>query len=289
MTNEITIYTAPLDDRLAYAGELAKSSLLPEAYRGKPANVLVAVEAGQALGVSPMQAIQSINVIKGRPALSAEFMSALVRRAGHKIRVSGNDERAEAVIIRSDDPDYVPDPIVWTMERAQRAGLTKSDAWRKYPAAMLKARAISEAARTWAPDAISGFSYTPEEVDSFAPESVTVEAVPVAAQVRRSKRREATATPREAAPANTVETQDAGGASASSREAAELDWARHMTEEHLREAIAAGLPDDMIASGCNYATSGRTNNFDDLATSEEYAKFDACLVRYLSANTQDQG
>ena len=52
------------------------------------------------------------------------------------------------------------------MERAKRAGLLGNPSWQKYPAAMLRARAISEAARAWANDALYGFIYTPEEIDS---------------------------------------------------------------------------------------------------------------------------
>lgn len=167
MSSEVTIYDAPLPERKDYATTLAQSELLPEAYRGNPANVLVAVEAGQALGIPPIQALQSINVIKGKPSLSAELMSALVRKAGHKLRVEGDATQASAVIIRADDPEYVPEPVVWTLERAQRAGITSNPVWQQYPEAMLKARAVSEAARAWAPDALMGMSYTPEEVESM--------------------------------------------------------------------------------------------------------------------------
>ena len=110
--------------------------------------------------------MNQINVIKGKPALSADLIAALVRRAGHRLRVEGDDTYAQATIIRADDPDYIPKPIRWDMERAKRAGLLGNPSWQKYPAAMLRARAISEAARAWANDALYGFIYTPEELDS---------------------------------------------------------------------------------------------------------------------------
>lgn len=153
-----------LDARVNYAQTLAASNLLPDAYKKNPANVLVAIEYGNALGIAPIQALNSINIIKGKPTMSADLMATMVRKAGHRLRVTGDDKRAEVTIIRKDDPDYVPAPIVWTLERAQQAGLLSNPSWKKYPAAMLRARAITEAARAWASDALAGVIYTEEEL-----------------------------------------------------------------------------------------------------------------------------
>lgn len=162
----LSVYSQPLDQQINYAKAMAVSNLLPVAYQHHPENVLVALEQGRALGIAPIQAMNQINVIKGKPALSADLIAALVRRAGHRLRVEGDDTYAQATIIRADDPDYIPKPIRWDMERAKRAGLLGNPSWKKYPAAMLRARAISEAARAWANDALYGFIYTPEELDN---------------------------------------------------------------------------------------------------------------------------
>ena len=146
-----------------YSKALAGSDLLPAEYRGKPANVLVAIEYGKALGLEPMSAIQGITVIKGKPTASAALMAGLVRRAGHILRVTGNDKRAECTIIRSDDPEF-EFTTVWTIDRAKQAGLTSNQTWAKYPDAMLKARAISECARNACSEILAGVQYTPEEL-----------------------------------------------------------------------------------------------------------------------------
>ena len=168
----LSVYSQPLDQQINYAKAMAVSNLLPATYQNHPENVLVALAQGQALGIAPIQAMNQINVIKGKPALSADLIAALVRRAGHRLRVEGDDTYAQVTIIRADDPDYIPKPIRWDMERAKRAGLLGNPSWQKYPAAMLRARAISEAARAWANDALYGFIYTPEEIDnSWVPDS----------------------------------------------------------------------------------------------------------------------
>lgn len=159
-----------LHTRMEYARALSVSDLLPAPYRGKPANVLVAVEYGRALGLEPMSAIQGINVIQGKPTASAQLISGLVRRAGHTLRVRlVTDDKghpaAEATIIRSDDPEF-EFRSVWTMQRAQAAGLTgKGGSWQAYPAAMLKARAITEVARDACADVLAGVAYTEEELE----------------------------------------------------------------------------------------------------------------------------
>jgi hypothetical protein len=155
-----------------YSKALAASDLLPAEYRNKPANVLVAIEYGKALGLEPMSAIQGITVIKGKPTASAALMAGLVRRAGHILRVTGNDKRAECTIIRADDPDF-EFKTVWTIERAKQAGLTSNQTWSKYPDAMLKARAISECARNACSEILAGVQYTSEELGAEPDETPT--------------------------------------------------------------------------------------------------------------------
>lgn len=151
-------------DKKAYAVALADASLLPRQYQKQPGNVLLAIELGESLQIPPIQAINTIHVIEGKPSASAALISALVRRSGHKLRVTGDDERAVAQIVRHDDPDYVYE-VEWNLDRAKKAGLLSGkDNWAKYPAAMLKARAITEVARDACQEALMGIQYTPEEL-----------------------------------------------------------------------------------------------------------------------------
>jgi hypothetical protein len=152
-----------LPAKIAYAKALADSGLLPAAYRLHPANVLYAVEYGDMLGLSPMAAITGIHIIEGKPSASSGLISALVRRAGHRLRVTGNDREATARIVRADDPDFTFE-AKWTLDRAKAADLLGKGTWKKYPAAMLKARAISEVARDACEEALFGLHYTPEEL-----------------------------------------------------------------------------------------------------------------------------
>ncbi|MFJ2375010.1 hypothetical protein ACIOZL_19705 [Streptomyces sp. NPDC087769] len=174
---------ASLPDKMQYAKALAASGMLPSQYRNQPANLLYALEFADSLGLHPMAAITGVHVIEGKPSASSALISALVRRAGHKLRVTGDDTRAVAQIVRADDPGFTFE-CVWTMDRAQQAGLTGKKVWKQYPAAMLKARAITEVAREACEEALSGMHYTPEELGA----NVNEDGLPVDAEVQQLRR-----------------------------------------------------------------------------------------------------
>ncbi|MEV6313396.1 hypothetical protein AB0M10_33010 [Streptomyces sp. NPDC051840] len=174
---------ATLPDKMEYARALAASGMLPSQYRGQPANLLYALEFADSLGLHPMAAITGVHVIEGKPSASSALISALVRRAGHKLRVTGNDQQATAQIVRADDPEFTFE-CTWTWARAEQAGLTNKKVWKNYPAAMLKARAITEVAREACEEALSGMHYTPEELGA----NVNEDGLPVEAEVQQLRR-----------------------------------------------------------------------------------------------------
>ena len=166
--------------RIQYARALAASNLLPDSYRAQPANVLLAIEYGHALGLEPIAAIQGISVIKGKPTLSADLMAAVVRRAGHKLRVRQSGMSVTATLIRRDDPDFEYQ-VTWDQAKAERAGLWgQRGPWTQYAEQMLRSRAITEVCRQGASEALSGAIYAPDEL-ATADAPQTVEASPAAA------------------------------------------------------------------------------------------------------------
>ena len=118
--SELAIYAAPPEERWRYCQALADASLLPRAYQKAPANLLLALEYGSAVGVAPAIAIQGIHVIEGKPTASANLIGALVRKAGHRLRVTGDERSAVATIVRADDPDF-EFRSEWTIDRARNA------------------------------------------------------------------------------------------------------------------------------------------------------------------------
>lgn len=197
MSNELTpIQPQPqqqitLQDQMAFAKAVCQSDIIPTVYRGKPANILVAVGYGAPLGLTPMQSLQDISVINGKPTASASFIASHVRMAGHKLRVK-KDEKAlsvTATIVRSDDPDY---PISVTRDKAwaQQMGLLNKDNYRKQPLTMLTWRAITAVAREACPEILYGVQYSPDELHDLDTNSdVLAEVVDDEQQPSRQKRR----------------------------------------------------------------------------------------------------
>ena len=150
--------------RLVTDGDRA-GSILPEAYRGKPANVLIAVWLGSSMGLSPAESLYRISVIKGKPTAGAELIAANVRKAGHKLRVETGEGTVTATIIRSDDPEF-PFSVTRDLAWANRMGLAQNDNYKKQPETMLQWRAISAVARLACPEALYGVHYTPDEAEA---------------------------------------------------------------------------------------------------------------------------
>lgn len=155
-----------MTDRIEHAKIVAQSSLIPAEYRGKPADIVWAMDIGDALGVPYTQVMQSMVVARGKMTMSADLMGAVVRRAGHKLRLREDGDSVTADLIRADDPDYTF-TVTWDKAKAQAAGLWGSRGpWQQYPRQMLRARAITEVCRQGASDALAGTVYTPEELES---------------------------------------------------------------------------------------------------------------------------
>jgi hypothetical protein len=142
---------------------VVRSGLAPKAVN-TPEKVLVIAMKGRELGVPIMQALSHIHIVDGKPTISSELMAALVQRAGHRLRVLETDsEHCVVQGVRSDDPEY-PQKLAWSMDDAHKAGVANKNTWKNYPAAMLRARAISALCRFAFADVLMGASYTPEEL-----------------------------------------------------------------------------------------------------------------------------
>lgn len=140
-----------------------ESGLLPNTIK-TPQQALIVMAQGRELGIPPTVALRGIVVVQGKPTCSAELMMALVHRAYGQsaMRVFKTDNESCTVQYRQQGWDGVSE-YTFSMDDAKRANLLKSQTWTAYPAAMLRARAISATVRFAFPEVISGV-YTPDEV-----------------------------------------------------------------------------------------------------------------------------
>lgn len=146
---------------------IAKSSFCPKGMMDKPGDVLVALQMGQELGLKPMQALQNIAVINGRPSIWGDAMLAVCRQSlDFEFIKEDYDELKKAFICtvkRRNEPECIR---TFSMEEASQAGLLKKDGpWQTYPKRMLQMRARGFALRDAFPDLLRGIISKEEAQD----------------------------------------------------------------------------------------------------------------------------
>ena len=52
-------------DQMQFSEIVTQGDMVPKAYAGKPANALIAIGLGQAMGLSPAESLYRIDVIQG--------------------------------------------------------------------------------------------------------------------------------------------------------------------------------------------------------------------------------
>jgi hypothetical protein len=141
---------------------IAGTEFVPPGLRGNLPAILACVATGRAIGIPDMTALRSIHIIDGKPTFSAELMVQLVRRRGHSITGEVTEGAASVTGKRVDNGDTMS--ATWTLSMAERAGLLNKQNWKRYPEAMLWARAVSQLCRMLFADCFAGATYTTEEL-----------------------------------------------------------------------------------------------------------------------------
>lgn len=153
-----------------------------EAIRIAQASATAAVLFGAEAGLSPLQALQGIYVIGGKPAMYARTMLAITVGQGHAVWTEELTDTRAIVCGKRRGAEHT-ERVVWTLERARKAGYTRNAKYNTDPQAMLLARAQSDVCRRVAPDALLGLAYSVEELEDEEP----TDTQPTAP--RRAKRR----------------------------------------------------------------------------------------------------
>lgn len=155
-------------EALELAGLLVRGKLLSRAVT-TPEAAFHIIATGRELDLTALQSLRSIHIIDGKPTLSADLIAALCKKSSlcrYFRLVTSSDTVATYETHRHGEPS--PTRLSFTMAEAQRAGLSSKDNWRKFPAAMLRARAITALARAVYPDLLAG-CYDQDEI-SVAPD-----------------------------------------------------------------------------------------------------------------------
>lgn len=173
MNNELSLYEeSSFNAGYKVANALAKSKVVPASLQGKPDDIFAILAMGAEIGIKPMQALNSINVIQGKPTISPQLMMAMVRGKlpSAIIDIKQNAENKSVTVKAARSKEELDAGLyyeaVWDMDRATRMGLALKDNYQKQAKTMLTWRAVAEACRMQFPDIIMGL-YVPEEFQDF--------------------------------------------------------------------------------------------------------------------------
>jgi len=179
MSTEMSTNTTParglalatMAEAMSFANMVAKSAFAPKDFQGKPESCLLAIQHGSEVGLSPMQSLQSIAVINGRPTIWGDAALALCLASpvcdGIHETIEGDGDSMTAVCQtsrRGKDANVV---ARFSVADAKKAGLWgKAGPWTQYPKRMLQLRARGFALRDAFPDVLRGL-VTAEEAQDY--------------------------------------------------------------------------------------------------------------------------
>jgi hypothetical protein len=164
-----------MGEAMQFSEMLASSSMVPKAYQGKPNDVLVCVQWGYEMGLAPMQALQNIAVINGKPSVYGDAMMALVQSSpvceDIEEYFEGEGTTNPVAVCVAKRKGRKPVITKFSVEDAKRAGLWgKGGPWTAYPKRMLQMRARGFALRDAFPDVLKGM-ITAEEAQDYPDEA----------------------------------------------------------------------------------------------------------------------
>jgi hypothetical protein len=277
---------------------LAGTPFVPKALRAADlaattANVAAALLTGRELGIEPMAALRSINIIEGTPALSALAMRALVLVAGHDMWVE-ESTATRAIVAGQRRNSGNPQSSTWTIDRARTAGLAGKQNYRTQPQAMLIARATAECARLVAPEALLGMPYSVEELGDGEGGTEVAAAPERAPSTRTARRRSIPAAPAPVTPETALvpPTEPQPAAHPPAPPAAPADDTPMITKAQLRALHAAfrdlGITDKPERMRITVEIIGRTvESANDLYEREASTVIDELRQRKQRADARE--
>jgi len=173
------------DNAQRIAKSLASSTLVPQQFQEQQgyANCLVALEIAGRMNLSPLQVMQNLHIIHGRPSWGSQFIIALINGCGrfeplqYRVTGKGDDLACQCVAKQiSTGADLEGPTVTMAMAKAEGWATKSGNKWRTMPDLMIRYRAAAMWGRLYIPDLLVGISYSQEEVMDIEP--ITVEDAP---------------------------------------------------------------------------------------------------------------
>lgn len=153
-------YTAQLvPPEVAFSDVRTQEMFPPKVAKSR---ALMLMQTGVELGLQPLVALRTVQIVKGRTSLASQVMLALALGAGVRIEWEASSDKVARLRLYRDGREHLQE---FTIAQARASGIARGATWDKHTDAMLRARCVSTAIRAFCPDLVSGL-HTPDELGS---------------------------------------------------------------------------------------------------------------------------
>lgn len=157
------------------ARTMCQAEIIPDVYKNRPADCMIAIDMANRMGVSPLMVMQSLYVVKGKPSWSGQACMSFIQANPNFTDVKpiyvgdvGSPERGCYISAKRISDGSEVKGVTVTIEMAQKEGWTKNSKWVNMPDLMLAYRASSFFARVYCPQILMGVSVEGEIEDISA-------------------------------------------------------------------------------------------------------------------------
>ena len=175
MSNIATVNTGVnglemMEKALKFSEIMAQADIIPTHYRGKPANVFIAVQSALRMNLDPMQIMQNTFVISGKLGMVTAFAISLANQSGLfdsgiRYRIEGSGENLKVTAYTNLKKGGAEISYTITMKEARAEGWTKNAKYQSLPELMLRYRAATLLIRTHVPEVLNGMHMVEEIED----------------------------------------------------------------------------------------------------------------------------
>jgi hypothetical protein len=194
MSNIATVNTGVnglemMEKALKFSEIMAQADIIPTHYRGKPANVFIAVQSALRMNLDPMQIMQNTFVISGKLGMVTAFAISLANQSGLfdsgiRYRIDGSGENLKVTAYTNLKKTGEEISYTITMKEARAEGWTKNAKYQSLPELMLRYRAATLLIRTHVPEVLNGMHMVEEIEDTvIATKDVTPKSASISSKL----------------------------------------------------------------------------------------------------------
>lgn len=164
-----------IDRAWKFATLLSESAIIPDTFRNNPASCLIALDMANRMRRNPMEVMQAMYIVHGKPSFSSSFLISLINSCGlfERLRFEyvgepGKDNRGcRAWTIEKRTGEKLVGPLITLKMAKDEKWASNNKKWENMPDVMLSYRAASFFSRAYCPDLTGGFHSSDELSDSY--------------------------------------------------------------------------------------------------------------------------